>query len=165
MYTLVLIRVHPSSSVIRLIRLIKFILGLDAVELDNEQSDRPGLAGHGDSGQRHGDPQGMAQCPSAVRRLTSWHGPCPCRDLGARAIWDQRWSRSWFFLMFYEVFVAIYLFRRAKLKARCVATLHTATTSRFWVRPTFIEKLQAPAKPHPFHLNGDGFGWGKPKIR
>ena len=71
MYTLVFIRVHPSSSVIRVIGLIKFILGLDAVELDNEQSDRPGLAGHGDSGQRHGDPQGMAQCPSAVRRLTS----------------------------------------------------------------------------------------------
>ena len=66
--------------------------------------------------------------------------------------------------MLYEVFVTIYLFRRAKWKARCVATLHAATTSRFWARPTFIEKLQAPAKPHPFHLNGDGFGWVKPKV-
>ena len=110
----------------------------------------------------------VPQCPSAVRRLTSWHGPWPWRDLGARAIWDQRWSRSWFFLMFFEDLWGIchyYLFRRAKWKARCVATLHTATTSRFWARPTFIEKLQAPAKPHPFHLNGDGFGWVKPKIR
>ena len=64
--------------------------------MDNEQSDRPGLAGHGDSGQRRGYPQGMAQCPSApvpecrapVDKLT-WTLPMQ-KNLGARAIWDQR---------------------------------------------------------------------------